>query len=220
MFHPNMLPGRVICDPTLTVSLPKELTAATGMDALSHNLEAYCSNVFHPMAEGIAVEGIRLINIALQKAVVDGENLLARAQMLAASTMGATAFQKGLGAMHAIAHAVGAMFDAQHGLINAVLMPYVLLYNRSAIDEKLTRLAHSLQFSDPTFDGFLEWVLSMRENIGIPDTLSDIGVSDEHAETLAANAAKDPSGSTNPVPMEMADFQTLIQKAIEGDLTD
>ena len=177
IFHPQMLPGCVILDPELTVGLPPALTAATGMDALSHNLEAYCAPAFHPMAEGIAIEGMRLIKNHLPAAVADGANLEARTGMLVASTMGATAFQRGLGAMHALAHPLGAVYDAHHGTLNAILMPYVLTANRPAIEERITRLARQLELAED-FDGFVAWVLELRKGIGIPNDLSQIGIDD------------------------------------------
>src|SRR5689334_13327279 len=170
IFHPKMLPSIVISDPVLTVGLPPHVTAATGMDALAHCLEAYCAPGFHPMADGIAVEGMRLVKTSLPTAVKDGKNLVARADMMAAASMGATAFQKGLGAIHSLSHPVGAVYDTHHGLTNAVFMPYVLAFNRPAIEGKITRLAAWLGLPDPGFQIFTRRVLELRDQIGIPHT--------------------------------------------------
>jgi alcohol dehydrogenase class IV len=216
IFHPKMLPSIVIEDPQLTVGLPPHVTAATGMDALSHCLEAYCSPFYHPMAEGIAIEGMRLIKEWLPIAVKDGRNIEARSHMLIASSMGATAFQKGLGAMHSLSHPCGAHLGTHHGLTNAVVMPYVLNWNRAAIEEKMERLAAYLALEDHSFTGVLDWVLSLRESIGIPKTLADIGVSDEHAVKLAPEAFADPSTGGNPLPMTTQDFEKLYRNCIGG----
>jgi len=218
IFHPNMLPARVILDPELTLGLPGEITAAVGMDALSHNLEALCSPVFHPMAEGIALKGLQLIHRALPRVCDDGSDLAARSEMLAASTMGATAFQKGLGAMHALSHPCGAVLDTHHGLTNAVVMPYVLCFNRSAIDDRMARLAAYLGLPQPSFDAVLEWILSLRKRIGIPDTLADLGVRGEHIDELAAKAVFDPSGATNPLPLDRDNLARLFSAAAAGEL--
>lgn len=218
IFHPKMMPAIVIDDPELTTGLPAHITAAVGMDALSHNLEAFCSPVYHPMAQGIALEGMRLIREWLPVACSEGENLMARAQMQVASTMGATAFQKGLGAMHAMSHPCGAVLDTHHGLTNAVVMPYVLVFNRAEIEEKLTALARYLNLANPSFDSVLQWVLELRQRIGIPNTLNDIGVTEEHIETLAPMAEKDPSGATNPVTLDTQKLTALFGKAIRGEL--
>ena len=172
-----MLPAQVILDPELTVGLPPALTAGTGMDAFAHCLEAYCSPAYHPMADGIAVEGIRLVKDYLPRAYRDGADLEARANMLAAAAMGATAFQKGLGAIHALSHPVGALYDTHHGLTNAVFMPYVLDFNREALWDKIDRLAAWLGI-DAGFPGFLDFVLRLRRDLGIPHTLDRIGVDD------------------------------------------
>lgn len=218
IFHPKMLPAIVIDDPELTVGLPRHITAAVGMDALSHNLEAYCSPVYHPMAHGIALEGMRLIREWLSVACHEGGNLMARAQMQVASTMGATAFQKGLGAMHALSHPCGAVLDTHHGLTNAVVMPYVLVFNRHVIEEKLTALARYLGLANPSFDSVLEWILELRESIDIPPTLRDIGVLEEHIETLAPMAEKDPSAATNPVKLTTDSLSRLFLRSIRGEI--
>jgi alcohol dehydrogenase class IV len=218
IFHPKMLPAVVIDDPELTVGLPAPMTAAVGMDALSHNLEAYCSPVYHPMAQGIALEGMRLIKEWLPVACREGDNLMARAQMQVASTMGATAFQKGLGAMHAMSHPCGAVLDTHHGLTNAVVMPYVLLFNRSEIEEKLTALARYLDLGNPSFESVLQWILELRQRIGIPHALSELGVLEEHIDTLAPMAEKDPSATTNPIKLTRKNLSALFAQSIRGEL--
>ena len=218
IFHPNMLPAIVIDDPELTVDLPPHLTAAVGMDALSHNLEAYCSPLFHPMAHGIALEGMRLIKDWLPAAHGDGHNLVARAHLQVASTMGATAFQKGLGAMHAMSHPCGALLDTHHGLTNAVVMPYVLEFNKALISQQLTDLARYLDLPRPSFGAVLDWVLDLRETIGIPHTLADIGVTAEHISTLAPMAEVDPSAGTNPVALTTENLTGLFERSISGQL--
>jgi hypothetical protein len=218
IFHPRMLPGRVILDPELTLGLPAGITAAVGMDALSHNLEALCSPLFHPMAEGIALQGIMLIHRSLSVAYKDGSNLAARSDMLAASTMGSTAFQKGLGAMHALSHPCGAVLDTHHGLTNAVVMPYVLAFNRPRIEEKMTRLAAYLGLPNPSFQTIMDWILELRETIGIPHTLRELGVKEEHVDELTAKAVVDPSGGTNPVPLNELNLSRMYRDAIRGTL--
>jgi len=216
IFHPDMLPGLVICDPELTVGLPEALTAATGMDALSHAMEALCAPGYHPLARGIALEAIRLIRDALPRVVADGTDLEARSHMLAASLMGATAFQRGLGAMHALAHPLGALYDAHHGLLNAILMPYVLEANKPAIGDALTDLARLLALDDPGPDAVLAWVLQLRADIGIPHSLSDIGSDGAQAARVGQMAAVDPSGATNPIAFSADDYAALFQRAVVG----
>ena len=216
--HPKLLPGQVISDPALTVDLPRHITAATGMDALAHNLEAYCAPGFHPMAEGIALEGMRLVKAWLPTAVTDGANLRARAHMMAAASMGATAFQKGLGAIHTMSHPVGAIYDTHHGLTNAVVMPYVLTFNRPAIEEKLTRLGRYLGLPDASFVGVLDWVLGLRTEIGIPHTLAELGVDDARIDLLAELATDDPNVATNPVPLGVETHRRLFLDSLQGRL--
>jgi alcohol dehydrogenase class IV len=218
IFHPKMLPSIVIDDPELTVGLPPHITAATGMDALSHCLEAYCAPGFHPLADGIALEGMRLIKDALPTAVKDGKNLIARSNMMAAASMGATAFQKGLGGMHAISHPLGALYNTHHGLTNAVVMPYVLEYNRAAIDEKLMRLAAFLRLPNPSFKAVLDWVLALRKEIGIPHTLKDIGVDDKQVDKVAEMAAADPSAGGNPIQVGAKELRVMFVNGLEGKL--
>ncbi len=216
IFHPKMQPALVIADPELTLALAPHVTAAVGMDALSHNLEAYCSPFYHPMAEGIALEGMRLIREWLPIAVKDGANLEARSHMMVASTMGATAFQKGLGAMHSLSHPCSANLNTHHGLTNAVVMPYVLAWNRPALEEKMVRLAAFLGLQKHSFDGVMDWILELRQSIGIPSTLADLGVRDEHIATFAPQAFDDPSTGGNPLSMTVARFARLYRNCIEG----
>lgn len=218
IFHPRMLPEIVIADPQLTVGLPVHITAATGMDALSHNLEAYCSPGYHPMADGIALEGIRLIKQWLPVACSDPGNLEARSHLLVTSSMGATAFQKGLGAMHALAHPLGALYDAHHGLLNAILMPYVLMRNRSAIESKMHRLACCLQLQHPGFDSILAWVIDLRKTIGIPNDFNAIGINTGRADEIGNMAAEDPSAGGNPVSLTAREYSELFVNAVEGRL--
>lgn len=218
IFHPRMMPAIVLEDPELTVGLPAAITAAVGMDALSHNLEAYCAPGYHPLAEGIAVEGMRLIREWLPRAVRDGSDIEARSHMLVASSMGATAFQKGLGAMHSLSHPCSANLGTHHGLTNAVVMPYVLEWNRDAIADKLARLAAWLGLREQSFAGVQAWVLELRREIGIPHTLAGLGVEEKHAREFAPQALVDPSTGGNPVPLTEADFAQLYLNCIRGNL--
>lgn len=220
IFHPKMLPAAVILDPELTIGLPPHVTAATGMDALSHALEAYCAPGFHPMADGIAIEAIRIIAEFLPRAVGDGGDIEARGHMLVAASMGATAFQKGLGGMHALAHPIGALFDTHHGLTNAVLMPYVLAFNRKAIEPRIDRLAAYIGLADPTFDGFMIWLIDMRRELGVPHGLSELGVDPARRDELAAMAACDPSAGGNPRPFDAAAAATVLDAAFAGQIGD
>jgi alcohol dehydrogenase len=215
IFHPKMMPSLTICDPELTVSMPRAITAGTGMDALAHCLEAYCGPFYHPLADGIAVEGMRLVKESLMRAYRMGGDLEARAHMMAAAAMGASAFQKALGAIHALSHPVGALYDTHHGLTNAVFMPYVLIFNRPAIDDKIARLAAYLGLA-PTFAAFLTWVLELREAIGIPHTLAGLGVDDQQFERMSRMAAKDPTAAGNPIPLDAAALRRLYADALMG----
>jgi len=217
IFHPKILPEIVILDPELTVGLPAKITAATGMDALSHNLEAYCSPFYHPMAEGIAIEGIRLVKQFLPQAVANGSNLDARMQMLVSSSMGATAFQRGLGGMHALAHPLGALFDAHHGMLNAILMPYVLKANQTVVAEKLSRLALYIGL-EGSFEAFLQWVLDLREQLDIPHSLAAIGIDAEQAELVGKMAIEDPTAGGNPITFTAAEYSQLFKNAVRGEL--
>jgi alcohol dehydrogenase len=216
IFHPGMMPAMVILDPELTVGLPPHVTAATGMDALSHCLEAYCAPGFHPMADGIAAEGVRLIHAWLRRAVKNGSDIEARGNMLIAASMGATAFQKGLGGMHALSHPIGALFKTHHGLTNAVLMPYVLDFNRTVIEERASRLAAYLGLPNPSFAALLDWVLQLREELAIPRTLADINITGERTEQLAQMAEQDPSASGNPRPFDAFAARQVLEAALEG----
>jgi alcohol dehydrogenase len=213
VFHPKMLPGQVIADPELTLGLPRTLTAWTGFDALSHNLEALCAPGFHPLADGIATEGIRLIHRWLRTAALDGSDLAARAHMLAAASMGAIAFQKGLGAMHALAHPIGGLLDAHHGLTIAIVMPYVLARNRPAIAERLARLERTLGL-DP--GGFVAWIAGLRVELEIPPTLGAVGMKEELVALLAPRAAADPSAAGNPIALSANDYAELYRHALTG----
>jgi alcohol dehydrogenase len=219
IFHPLMLPTIVISDPELTIGLPPKLTAWTGMDALVHCIEAFCAPGFHPMADGIAVEGMKLIKDYLPRAVERGEDIEARSRMLAAASMGAAAFQKGLGAVHSISHPVGAIYDTHHGLTNGVVLPYVLAYNRAAIGERMDDVANSLRLPGKGLDAVLDWLIGMRSRLYVPNTLADLGVEEARIGELAEKAQRDPSTGGNPVPMTVDGFQILIRAAIRGDLS-
>jgi len=216
IFHPKMLPSTVISDPELTVGLPAHITAATGMDALAHCLEAYCAPGFHPMAEGIAVEGIRLVKDWLTTAVNDGSNIEARACMMAAASMGATAFQKGLGAIHSLSHPIGALYDTHHGLTNAVVMPYVLDFNRPAVEGKMGRLAAWLDLPNPSFDAMQKWILGLRQELSIPHSLKDLGLDDERETDICEMAAVDPTAPTNPIPLTPENLRQMFDAALAG----
>lgn len=216
IFHPKMLPAMVILDPELTVALPPNITAATGMDALSHCLEAYSAPCYHPLAEGIALEGIRLIKEYLPRVMQNGNDIESRTQMLVASLMGATAFQRGLGAMHALAHPLGAIYDAHHGRLNAILMPYILQANRLKIEYKITRLAAYLEI-DNGFDGFLNWILKLRRELGIEHRLSEIGIDEQYVTRIALMATEDPSAQSNPILFDQQQYRSILIAAIQGD---
>ena len=218
IFHPKVQPSIVIDDPALTIGLPPKITAATGMDALAHCFEAYCAPGYHPMADGVALEGMRLIKEWLPIAFRDGKNLEARSHMMAAATMGATAFQKGLGAIHSLSHPVGAVYDTHHGLTNAVVMPYVMQFNRQAIEEKMTRLAAYLGLKNPGYQAVLDWVLALRKEIGIPHTLKEIGVGTDKLDSLSQEAFNDPSTGGNPVPAGVPEMKQMFIASIEGRL--
>ncbi|MBO3276846.1 iron-containing alcohol dehydrogenase [Pseudomonas schmalbachii] len=216
IFHPGMMPKVVISDPALTVGMPAKITAGTGMDAFAHCLEAYCAPGFHPLADGIALEGMRLVAGALNRAVHTPDDLDARADMLAAAAMGATAFQKGLGGMHALSHPVGALYDTHHGMTNAVFMPYVLQFNRPVIEDKIARVAAYLGLLPPGFEAFLDFVLELRAEIGVPHTLAELGVDDAQAELIAKMAVVDPSAGGNPRPLDEADAAGIFAAAMAG----
>ncbi|MEP6546852.1 MAG: iron-containing alcohol dehydrogenase [Gammaproteobacteria bacterium] len=218
IFHPQMMPRVVISDPELTVGLPPGVTAATGIDAFVHCFEAYCAPGFHPLADGIALEGMRLIYRYLPRAYADGKDIEARSYMLAAASMGATAFQKGLGGVHAIAHPVGSWFDTHHGLTNAIILPYVMAFNRSAIAGKAEVIARVLDLPAQGFDGLFSSVLKMREALGIPHSLSEIGVSVDNAAVIGREAAIDPSAGGNPISVDAAQLEKIFRAAVGGHL--
>lgn len=217
IFHPLMMPRIALCDPELTAGMPAKITAGTGMDALAHCLEAYCGPFYHPLADGVAVEGMRLCKEFLPRAVANGKDIEARAHMMSAAAMGATAFQKALGAIHSLSHPVGALYDLHHGLLNGVFMPYVLAFNRSAIEEKITRAAAYLGIAGG-FDGFVQWTLDLRKTIGIPHTLRELGVDDSKAATIAAMAPHDPTAGGNPIPLDEKGARILFDAALDGKL--
>jgi alcohol dehydrogenase class IV len=219
IFHPQMMPRIVILDAELTVGLPRGVTAATGIDAFVHCFEAYCAPGFHPLADGVALEGMRLIHRYLPRACADGRDLEARAQMLAAASMGATAFQKGLGGVHAIAHPVGSWFNTHHGLTNAVILPYVMTYNRRAIADKTQIISRLLDLPQPGYEGFLAWVLKMRGELDIPHSLAGIGVSADNAAIIGREAAIDPSAGGNPIPVNAAQLEHIFRAAVRGELS-
>ncbi len=217
IFHPGIMPRVAILDPELTVGLPPKLTAATGMDALAHCLEAYCTPAYHPLSAGVALEGMRLIRENLPRAVEQGSDLDARGNMLVASAMGATAFQRGLGAIHALSHPFGGLYDAHHGLLNGIIMPYVLKANRRAVKDLIHRAAAYLGIKGG-FNGFLKWTLELRELIGIPHTLAAIGIDDARLNEVAAMAVKDPTAGSNPIAFTRRQYKALAGKCIAGDL--
>ncbi|WP_137935076.1 iron-containing alcohol dehydrogenase [Mesorhizobium comanense] len=216
VFHPRMMPDVVLMDPELTIGLPAHITAATGMDALSHALEAYCAPSFHPMAEGIALNALLLIKTWLPRAVADGSNIEARAQMLIASGMGCVALQKGLGAIHALAHPLGALHDTHHGLLNAVLMPYVLTFNAPVLEDKLALLARFLDL--PTHDSaaVVNWIVELRKQLNIPATLPGIGLTAIDEDRVAAMGESDPCAGGNPIRLDRDNLRTILRAAIAG----
>lgn len=218
IFHPNMLPEIVILDAALTEGLPAKITAATGMDALSHALEAYCSPYYHPMGDGIALEAIRLLKENLITVTNDGSNLSARAHVMTASTMGATAFQKGLGGMHALAHPLGALYDSHHGLLNAILMPYILVANRSSIEDKIQRLCRYIQLTEDTFDCFITWIISLKKVLNIPHSLGEIGINSEKAELVGKMAFNDAASGGNPILFTHQQYTEIFMSAVNGEL--
>ena len=218
IFHPKLLPSIVILDPVLTVDLSSRLTAATGMDALAHNLEAFCAPGFHPMADGIALEGMRLIKKSLLIAVKNGNDLNARLDLLVAASMGSTAFQKGLGAIHSLSHPVNAQFDIHHGLSNAIFMPYVLTFNKSSVENRISSICDYLNL-DKNFESFLNWILDLRKKLNIPHKLSDVMDTKKiNLNKLSKMAFKDPSTQTNPKKMTIDDMKILYEHSISGKL--
>jgi len=219
IFHPKFLPSIVILDPVLTVGLPSKITAATGMDALAHNLEAYCAPGYHPMADGIALEGMRIINDWLLEAVNNGSNIEARQNMLSAASMGSTAFQKGLGAIHSLSHPVNALNNVHHGLSNAIFMPYVLTFNKDVIEKKIIKICDYLELNDRTFDGFINWILDLRKKLDMPHKLSEIiDEKDFDLDRLSKMALADPSTGGNPKKLTEADMKLMYQHSMSGEL--
>lgn len=210
IFHPKILPSVVICDPELTVGMPRAITAGTGMDAFAHCLEAYCSPHFHPMSHGIALEGMRLVKTYLPRAFADGGDLAARSQMMAAALMGAVAFQKGLGAIHALSHPIGAIYGTHHGTTNAVVMQPVLRFNRSAIEDRIDHAAAYLGIAGG-FDGFFDFVGTLLRDLEIPQNLTELGVATPDLEALTRAALKDPSTGGNPVEMTAENTRALLE---------
>ena len=218
IFHPKFLPSIVILDPSLTIDLSPRLTAATGMDALAHNLEAFCAPGFHPMADGIAIEGMKLIRKSLLKAVNNGKDLNARSDLLAAASMGSTAFQKGLGAIHSLSHPVNAQYDIHHGLSNAIFMPYVLTFNKDLIEDRIISICDYLNI-DKNFKSFLEWILVLRKDLEIPHKLSDVVEESKiDLNKLSQMALDDPSTGTNPKKLSLQDMKLLYEHSISGEL--
>jgi alcohol dehydrogenase class IV len=219
IFHPKFLPSIVILDPVLTVGLPPKITAATGMDALAHNLEAYCAPGYHPMADGIALEGMKLINKWLLEAVNNGTNIEARMNMLTAASMGSTAFQKGLGAIHSLSHPVNALNNVHHGLSNAIFMPYVLTFNKDVIEDKIIKICDYLELNNKTFDGFISWIIDLRKKLEIPHKLSEvIKEKDLQLDRLSKMALEDPSTGSNPKELTEADMKLMYQHSMSGKL--
>tara|TARA_B100001057_G_scaffold490015_1_gene577427 strand:+ start:2520 stop:3689 length:1170 start_codon:yes stop_codon:yes gene_type:complete len=220
IFHPKFLPSIVILDPVLTLDLPPQITATTGMDALAHNLEAYCSPGYHPMADGIALEGISLIKKWLLVAYKDGSNIEARMNMLAAASMGSTAFQKGLGAIHSLSHPINAQNDIHHGLSNAIFMPYVLIFNKDVIEKKIIKICNYLNFQEKTFDSFINWILNLRKELGIPNKLSEI-IKKQNFDInlLSKMALEDPSTSSNPKNLTENDMKIMYKNSFSGNLS-
>ncbi len=218
IFHPKMLPTIAILDPELTVGLPPALTAAAGIDAFSHAFEAFFARGYHPLADAIALHGMRLVKQYLPRAFADGADREARMQMLAAAAMGATAFQKGLGGVHGLAHAIGALHDTHHGLTIGILLPYVLAFNAPAIEEPIRLLAATLELPATTPGALLDWLVAFRAELGIPHALTELGVTPAEADAVSRLAAADPSTGGNPRPLDAAAYATIFEAACEGRL--
>ena len=221
IFHPKFLPSIVILDPILTLNLPPKITAATGMDALAHNLEAYFSPTYHPMADGIALEGIKIIYNWLLEAFKNGKNVEARMNMLTAASMGSTAFQKGLGAIHSLSHPINAQNNIHHGLSNAIFMPYVFDYNKDKIKEKVIEICNYLNFKEKRFGAFMSWIIDLRKELGIPNQLSEvIKEKDFNIDLLSEMALNDPSTITNPKKLTLKDMKIMYERSFSGKLFD
>ena len=213
IFHPKVLPSAVICDPYLTVGMPEIITVGTGMDALAHCLEAYSSPFYHPMSQGIALEGMALVKANLPRVVKDPGDIAARAHMMSAAAMGAVAFQKGLGAIHALSHPVGAIYNTHHGMTNAVVMPYVLAFNKPAIEERVGRAAAYLDINGG-YDGFCDWIAALRSDLKVPNKLAELGVAADRIEELAAMAIVDPTADGNPIELTLEAAKSLLHECI------
>jgi len=218
IFHPSMMPEVALCDPEMTRGLPAPLTAATGFDAFVHCFEAYCAPGYHPMADGIALEGMRLAKEFLPRAVKNGDDIEARAQMMSVAAMGATAFQKGLGGVHALSHSIGSLHDTHHGLTNAIVMPYVVKANRAAIEEAVDLVARVLNLKPAGYDGFFEWLLQFRKAVGIPHEAAALGIDASDAAEMGARAIKDPTAEGNPVRLTAEQYAEIYVCACEGRL--
>jgi alcohol dehydrogenase class IV len=218
ILHLRMLPRVAILDAELTLGLPPQLTAATGMDALTHNLEAYCTPGYHPMANGIALEGIRMIGAYLPRVMADGGDLEARQHMLVASSLGATAFQRGLGGVHAIAQTLGALYDSHHGLLNAILMPYVLKANERAVADHIAALGRYLDLRPATFSAFMDWLLTLRSSVGIPHSLREIGIDDRDEELVGRMSLADGCSTVNPIAFTAHEYSGIFRAAVQGTL--
>jgi alcohol dehydrogenase class IV len=217
IFHPKMLPEIVISDPELTIGLPAHITAWTGVDAMVHAMESYCAPGYHPMAEGIAIEAIRMIAKYLPIAVKDGTNIEARGQMLVAASMGATAFQKGLGSVHSVAHQLGAIYNKQHGLLNAIILPYALKQNSDVIEDRMEYLSTVLGLPNKGTNAVIDYILNLREELKIPHTLAEIEIPIDRAQEIGERAFRDPSTPSNAKPVTAKDLEQLFRAAVSGD---
>jgi alcohol dehydrogenase class IV len=215
IFHPLMMPKVVIADPELTVGMPSFITIGTGFDALAHCLEAYCAPGYHPLADGIAVEGIRLVLENLPKVASDPNDIEARGHMMSAAAMGATAFQKGLGAIHSLSHPVGSLYDTHHGMTNGLFMPYVMVANRDAIEAKIARLSAYCDLP-PNFDAFLNAILALRQKLNVPNSLADLKVDGEKRELIGDMAIVDPTAGGNPIQLTRELALNIFDRALEG----
>lgn len=216
LLHIRMMPRVAILDARLTLGLPAQLTAATGMDALTHCMEAWCSPAWHPMAEAVSVKGLQMIQEHLPRVVRDGQDLEAREQMLVASSLGAAAFQRGLGGVHAIAQSLGALYDHHHGLLNAILLPYVLLANQPAVQRQMDDLAHYLRLPKSGFSGVMDWLLALREDSGIPHSLAALGIDEHDAELVGRMAYADGCSHTNPIRHDAEVYTRIFCHALRG----
>jgi alcohol dehydrogenase class IV len=216
IFHPGMMPKVTICDPELTVGMPPRITAGTGIDALAHCFEAYCAPGYHPLADGIALEGMRLVKEFLPRAFKDGKDLEARAHMMSAAAMGATAFQKGLGAIHSLSHPVGSLYDTHHGMTNGLFFPYIMQFNKKMIAERMVRVAAYLGLKKRNYAGMLDWILALREELGVPHDLPTFKVDDKKFDLMSKMAPKDPTAGGNPRKLTASAAHKLYEAAYQG----